>query len=906
MNCTEIDERLFDWIEGDLDSAEAADVAAHVAACAACSARARMARMVLRDLGAARDEDATSRTTIYSGASATGRRAAVGAAPERLGDFELLGELGRGGMGVVYRARQTSLNRMVALKVLSTAAVASEKAVQRFRNEAHATARLHHTNIVPIYGQGEQDGVCFYAMELIDGRPLNTVMAEDPTLAPLAAANAAQSPATTLPNETVSLSGTQTRRRTRDFKRIARLIAEIADALEHAHRQGIVHRDIKPNNLLLGRDDHLHITDFGLARLLDEPGITLSAEMVGTPAYMSPEQISGRPGDIGPHTDVYALGVTLYELLTLQRPFTGSTYDQVIQQVLTRDPTSPRRIDPRIPVDLETICLRAMEKEPRRRFASAAQMCSDLRRYAEDFPILSRPIGPLGRAGRWVRRHPALTAALAAAALVVVLVPTLYRVTRSVAAAQLASAAGILMDNSNASDAAEAQLGWAASTFGDAYDYNLVMAHALIRPNPARSVEILRDVVRRWPQRADARFLLAWAEVRASGQLSAAARAALDAGVAHEENATAAGWYFRGQALCGDDPVEAERSFERAIALRENFTQAMLQQARAMNQILYASGRISYYEKARSRLEFVIAVQSRRAYPRYLLALTHLYAAESFAALGEEADAKQAYEAAMGAARDAERVEPLNTRGYAAEAAILESQGDYAGALEAWDRTHAEGIDTVRAHNAEREAYSMRLAFWLGDDRRAEAFRAARFDNEPDDPDGRCYAALIAASAGRLDEAQAMLREALANTPPGEGRLRLAATAVLLGIPDGVVRETPRLGDDAAELSSGWDMRFAQILDELLIGARGPDEVLAEVAPTGAPSDAGVLQKRRCAAQYFCGVRALAAGNRARAGELLAAAARERDNENYCFRAAFLLGRLEQDSQWPPWISQSN
>src|SRR5262245_45572472 len=267
----------------------------------------------------------------------------------RLGDFEIEGELGRGGMGVVYLARQLSLNRKVALKVLSGGMGLTDKAVQRFRREAEAAAKLHHTNIVPVYATGEQDGTHFYAMELIDGPSLDHVLkrlksGSDPGQASEATAASPQLAQTgpyigdsTSPDAAAELTSSSLSSGSDYFDRVARLMAEVADALDHAHKQGVIHRDIKPSNLLLSSDGRLSINDFGLARLLEQPGMTMTGEFVGTPAYMSPEQITAGRVPADHRTDIYSLGATIYELLTLQPPFTGPSRDQVLAQIIQKE-----------------------------------------------------------------------------------------------------------------------------------------------------------------------------------------------------------------------------------------------------------------------------------------------------------------------------------------------------------------------------------------------------------------------------------------------------------------------------------------------------------------------------------------------------------------------------------------
>jgi tetratricopeptide (TPR) repeat protein len=335
---------------------------------------------------------------------------------KRLGDFEIVRELGRGGMGIVYEARQLSLNRKVALKVLAGLGLTS-RALERFQREAEAAAQLHHTNIVPVYTTGEQDSTPFYAMELIDGESLDRVVRRlrEPAVAgPPSDSNATgpyivSTQAASLADASTSLSSGS-----EYFDNIARILADVADAVDHAHKNGVIHRDIKPSNLMLGRDGRLSVNDFGLARILEQPGMTMTGEFVGTPAYMSPEQIAAGRAPLDHRTDIYSLGATLYELLTLQRPFTGEHRDLVIGQIMHKEPRPPRKVNRKVPVDLETICLKAMEKDPDRRYQGAKDMSDDLRRFVNRFAIAAKRAGPIERLVKWARRHPGVTTALAA------------------------------------------------------------------------------------------------------------------------------------------------------------------------------------------------------------------------------------------------------------------------------------------------------------------------------------------------------------------------------------------------------------------------------------------------------------------------------------------------------------
>lgn len=316
----------------------------------------------------------------------------------RFGDYELLEEIGRGGMGVIFRARQVSLGRVVALKMILAGSYATGETVERFRAEAKAAANLHHPNIVPIHEIGMQDGRHFFSMDYVDGGSLHQLLTKGP-----------------LPP--------------RDA---ARLLLPIAEALEHAHRQGIVHRDIKPANILLasgvleragdtiaGRTQPPlaipRLTDFGLAKFLESgSGLTASGETMGTPSFMPPEQASGKSREVGPRSDIYSLGAVLYTMLTGRPPFQAATAVETLRLVVECEPLPPHQLNPVLPRDLETICLTCLQKEPARRYASAQELADELQRFLDGQPIKARPVGALERAWRWCRRNPAMAASLAA------------------------------------------------------------------------------------------------------------------------------------------------------------------------------------------------------------------------------------------------------------------------------------------------------------------------------------------------------------------------------------------------------------------------------------------------------------------------------------------------------------
>lgn len=330
-----------------------------------------------------------------------------------LGDFQILHEIGHGGMGVVYEAIQLSLGRRVALKVLPFAAALDAKHLQRFKNEAHAAAQLHHTNIVPVYAVGCERGVHFYAMQLIEGRSLASVIQEMRAAGTESPSNLAIGSQATNPTAAISVTRTSQRssRTNHSFRAAARIAAQVADALDYAHEAGVVHRDIKPANLMLDAKGAVWVTDFGLAQVVTDGGVTQTGDLVGTLRYMSPEQASGRRIPVDHRADVYSLGATLYEMLTLQPIFAGEDRNTLLFQILNDEPRPLRQLDLAIPIELETIVLKATSKSPADRYATAADMAADLRRFLDELPILARRPTLIDRTRKWMRRHPSFVGA---------------------------------------------------------------------------------------------------------------------------------------------------------------------------------------------------------------------------------------------------------------------------------------------------------------------------------------------------------------------------------------------------------------------------------------------------------------------------------------------------------------
>ncbi len=315
----------------------------------------------------------------------------------RVGDYELIEEIARGGMGVVYKARQLSLGRIVALKMILTGHLASEAEMQRFRTEARSAAALQHPGIVAIHEVGEHEGLLYFSMDLVEGRNLAQIIRDGPWPA----------------------------------ARAAQCVRDVAEAVHYAHEHGVLHRDLKPSNVLVDSEGKPRVTDFGLAkRLTDASGeaqdteFTMSGQVLGSPNFMPPEQAAGRHRELTPTSDVYSLGALLYHMLTGRPPFLADNIPATLRLVCETEPVSPRLLAPALPRDLETICLKCLQKNPAHRYASAQDLADELARYLRNEPIHARPIGSVARLWRCCRRHPA-TAMLSTLLILVLIVGTL-------------------------------------------------------------------------------------------------------------------------------------------------------------------------------------------------------------------------------------------------------------------------------------------------------------------------------------------------------------------------------------------------------------------------------------------------------------------------------------------------
>jgi len=919
MNCNTVEELLLDFIEGELDPAQAQTIRAHLESCSKCRDNVDETRQLIDAMEVARHrQDQASRISDTSQSRAIPVTLSGGSLNWRtgqvLGDFEIISEAGRGGMGVVYRARQVSLNRIVALKVLPPSVCQTEKAVARFKREAKAAAKLHHTNIVSVYAQGQQDGHSYYAMELIEGDSLDQILKRSPAM--VAPMGPDDEPAAENNDDTPSLSGAfllaSNSLILADYRKTALLIAGVAEGIEHAHKHGVIHRDIKPQNLLLGNDGQLHITDFGLARLLDEPSVTVTGEMLGTPAYMSREQVTADGKRIDHRTDIYSLGVTFYELLTGQRPFMGSSREQVIARICADEPRPPRKLNPAIPVDLDTICLRAMEKDPKRRYQRAKEMAADLRRYAQDRPILSRRVNPFEKALKWVRRHPAMTAiivlsvTLAITASIWTFQAIKARHTHARSLVQQAFDTLAYVDYREPDQAIQ----WLAQaeplapdTPSFRFEFLKTSGLAHLLSNPKIACDKLSEAARLRPDDTEIMYLLAWA-LRRDERIEQSRQWIDKAASTQEGETTAAGHFFHAQAVVRHKPEEAEQAYDRAISGRDRYIQAMVHWARADNHWMYHHRKHERFSRQESFLSAACEFQRAKAYPRYLLSIAYRLSAEIYEQATGAEMAEQRYKRALALARDAQKVEPHSPLGYACEAEYWESRRDYAVALATRDR----GAKYCSSPSSKVELcqYRWRLCYWLDQLPRAMADLETLKETSPNS-DKRTmwykwlFPALIRADMGDMEEALRLTRE-MVETHPTDFRAITSAACMLrlLGQAD---EANTLLAEQSEQLDYGLGATtpFPPGWVESLYAFCQGSKTMADLE---ALADDRASDTLLWPVAHFCaGTTALSKGDRPAALDHFLKCERTFDYDDYCYLAKIFARKLAKTPAWPAWIA---
>lgn len=796
--------------------------------------------------------------TVDDPATPRASAAASSLVGQRLGDFDILSEIGRGGMGIVYEARQVPLKRIVALKVLNGGISNSPRAVLRFRREAEAAAMLQHPGIVPIFATGEERGLHYYAMELISGPSMDRIT---PRAAP-------------------STSD--------DFCRIAALVADVALALDHAHSQGIIHRDVKPSNLILSTDGRLRISDFGLARFAENPAMTLTDEIIGSPAYMSPEQAAGRT-PIDHRSDVYSLGVTLYEMLALRQPFTGSRRDELLFKIIHDEVPPPSGWNSCIPYQLETICLKAIAKDPARRYQTAAGLARDLAQFCAGLSIAARRPGRVHRCWNWVRRKPGVSALVGVLLVTMVLAGYFAHVaglTRTAAQLQDAVDDALLANLSGDSDVANRAVIRVAELAPDSGWVPFLHGHLAFQHGDYDAAVVhLQESASRLPESIAPRALLAAAYV-------------------------GAGWWER---------------YEEMLDETEHAT------PRTAEDFMFRGLAESYLDPARARASLDEAIR-RRSLPA-----TYVMRAETCAHLAMDTASRADADAAVSDANLACGMLPGNSAallgrlfahhvasgvysqlGLSDEAASLLEKADAdATALEPY--SHLPSVARARAW------------FYLYTERETRAFEVLKEVAGRSDNARVAYRyALLLFRRGAITEAltglerrqhrsnnEEMLRIVLLmELPDGEHRARTAYEKLGKSSPDGLAAlfrpalllllgDKPAAQAESRRLREQQPDRLPPLRRESYIrllqfncGDLPADEVLTA---------AGHSQWDLCEAHFFIGLTRLADGNRdAAATSFRAAVATRCDGFLACDWSETFLIRMAGDASWPRWIARGS
>ena len=798
--------------------------------------------------------------------------------PRRFADFELLEEIGRGGMGVVYRARQLSLGRFVAIKMLLPGLSGAEH-LRRFEREAATAARLQHPNIVAIHQVGAWLGRQYLVMDLVAGRSLA---------------------------QRITDGG-----RPADFRLIAGWVAAMADAVQYAHDHGVLHRDLKPSNVLIDERDQPRITDFGLAKHLgEESELTLSGQALGSPGFMPPEQ-AGSHDKVSRRSDVYGLGATLYYALIGHPPFHGDTPAEVMHRVLVLDPAPPRSLDPSIPRDLETICLRCLEKDPRRRYASAGAVAEDLRRFQDGEPILARPVGAAGRLTRWLRRKPSLAALIAAVVLGLVaagslglqvfissdrqpsLVPLLVALSLSLAAAgwlgwqalvlfrklaqeRVHGAIDAALDATLRGDIAAAELAIRQAERQRAPAEWLHMLNgqiAMYSPRPERAVAELEQAAALAPRSVAAKAMLATAYLICS-QYGRYAETLGQLGTLAPE--TWEDYYFLGSALVAGHPdtAMAVALLEKAKHLRPSgITFLQLSMAEAFH-----AQDVGSWEIAQKAIDHCRMAEDSLGAAHAPVLPVRMNALNFALRLCPPGERPALLEQAAGTARLLGSFPyPIGRMQRAFNFGII---GDERAEVEEWR-------ETVRFGGGAGIFASYYAAAMFAAGRSAEALDVLRTPAPSPDALATIYRAYLLLDVGSPDEARRHCQQVLA----GERSLAILAETVLL-----LAGDAGQVALDAGQLLEapppGGDLDLPAL--EYWAGRRSAEETIASAGPSG------VLRSR---AHFFLGLACLARGDREMARhhfEPSDATGTHWRTEHQWSRA--LLTRLKRDPQWPPWI----
>ncbi len=780
-----------------------------------------------------------------------------------LGEYRIIREVARGGMGVVYEAVQKSMGRRVALKVLPTGALLTESAKERFAREAATAGRLHHTNIVPVYAVGEEHGIHYYVMQFIEGHSLAEHLRQkrERGEAPDAAW----------------------------VQRVANWGMQAAEALAHAHKHGVVHRDVKPSNLLLDAKDNVWMTDFGLARAESHETITVTGDLIGTAKYMSPEQVRGGGSTLDGRTDVYSLGATLYELLSLRPPFEGESRDEVLNRIVMSSPRALRDSTPLVPRDLETIVNKCMERDVHRRYQNASELAEDLRRFNNNEPIRARRTPWAVKAMRFVRQHRwhaagvvlALVLALTSIGLVV-------KMRRQEGQRLLEQAFERIMFDQDFAEA-DALLDRAEAHGVKSAELHLYRGLVPLMDNePRRAFKELTIASEMDPGSLDIRHALALAYNAASD--FANGRKMLDTAAEQEIN-SALSWQLRGLALSKLQRTDAIECYNKAIELRPDFTPAIDARARYRGIRLLTEGRREELEPMLSDFDAFVVFRPKFARSYAARSIGWLYAAAHAVSQEDLQASRERW--LMNCLRDSDKAMELRRLD---DSLPLVERGLYQRFIGAYSdaaETFKQAIDVDRGSQREPHPYRIHertICLYAHGD-----LDMAIAETRPAAEDAQAYLplqlqyALLLAEVGRMDEARAVCDDAMLRQKGTLNAVILASLFLELLGGEPAVHEADFPAPGKASESPLVDFLAGRVDSTFLLEAAGDDPGL------------------RCEYAFVIAMRALAHGDRA-AGEAALRACVDSGVFIYIeYRfAQAMLARLESDPHWPGWLDATD